>query len=402
MITEAFLKRVLMFVGVILSGLITLIFISTPESLQVPVPDQFPTITTKSALALEFKDAKKYFETSIKEKIAGASVDSIISWSPNSKYILANLIFSEKDQNNKTTFRTKPYVLDMPSKTYIPLPNATRIDQVSWNENTLTYPADTGYGIFDIEKNTGQTFGSLVNGGQPVFSDDGSYVAYQENGIVLYSLKTEKSIRITNNIGDMPAVWKTDDKTLVFFRTDDVLKKKQSLMEINIGKKEIKLLADLPQSAQKANWIEKDKLVLLTLGYDAGSFDYAFDFSNNSLKLIAETSEGIAFTSVAYRQLATLKGNKISLYDVNAEKVSETKRSEKSKVANFFLLPPPSIFLIREKGASFDSSLFNLSDGTERVLKDLWQSKALVAPNYRNAIVIKKGGSSVEFVDIPM
>jgi hypothetical protein len=395
MITEGFLKRVLVFIGVILSGLITLIFISTPESLDVPVPNQIPSITTKSSQNRELDEAKKYFESSLASELPGASLVAVVSWAPNGKYILANMRFDEKNGN-----RTMPYILDLGAKKYIPVPNANWIDVVSWSDDVMTYPAQTGYAIFDIQNSTGRTFGSLVNGGRPVFSGDGSYIAYPENGIVLFSTKTNKSIRLTTDMADTPALWKNDSKAIVIFRAGDTTSS-ASLVEMQIGTRESTQLATLPQLAVDATWVIKDQLAKITLGFDDGYFDYAFDFTDNSLKLLAETTEGIAFTSVGPRAIATFKGNRISLYDSRAMKISETRRTERSRVVNFSLLSQTTALLIRESDTGYEAATFNLISGAETPVEEMWLPYAVIAPNNRSAVTVPEGNDRAQFIELP-
>ncbi|MEN9582624.1 MAG: hypothetical protein RL641_578 [Candidatus Parcubacteria bacterium] len=387
-----------MFIGVILSGLITLIFISTPESLQVNVPDNIPTITTKSAQKREFDEAKKFFESSIKSKIPGASLAAVVSWSPNSKYILTDLRFADS-----ASIRTKPYIFDLANKEYIEVPNTDWIDTASWAGSKVAYATESGFGVFDVATNTSETFGnSSENIDQPIISADGSYVAYADKGIMVYSLKASKSIRLTSNSEDVPALWKTDNKTILIYTASESKSAKATLVELHIGSRELTKITDLPQSPKRAQWVERDQLALFTLGHDDNSFDYTYDFSNDTLTLLAETSEGLAFTSTKDKEIATLKGNKISLYDNHAVKIAEAKRSEKSKVVNFSLVPSKSVFLIREKGKKYDSAIFNIDFAQETVLENLWLPYAIIAPNGKSAITVEEGNDAAHFIDIPV
>ena len=395
MLSEAFLKRVLMFIGVILSGLITLIFISTPDSLQVPVPDSVPSITTKSTLNREFDEAKQFFETSIQQSINGATLAAVISWSPNNKYILTNLRLT--DQNGG---RTKPYIMDLFQKKYVEVPNATWIDQASWAGSKLAYQTADGYAYFNIETGESKTFGKKVGTAPPVFSSDGSYIAYVEDGIVVYSLKANQSIKLTNGVTDMPALWRSDAKSLFIFSNPESSSQKATLSLLKIGTREKQFIIELPQPAKRAQWIMSDQSALLTLGADDGSYDYGYVVSNHDLTLVAETSEGIAFTSNRDKQVATLKGNKISVYNSTIIKTFEAKRSEKSRVVYFSLLPNNATFLVREKGTKYDSALLNLKTLVETTLEGMTVPYALISPNGRSAITVKDGNSSAQFIDI--
>lgn len=398
MISEAFIKRVLMFIGVIFSGLITLIFISTPESLTVPVPDSFPTITTKSSLNREFEDAKDFFESSISDQIRGATLASVVAWSPNSKYIVTNVRISSSE---KTT--TKPYIFDMPNKKYIEIPNTNWIDSVSWSGSKIAYATDAGYGFFDIENSETNVFGvgEEKGNGNPIISPDGTYIAYPQDGIMVYSLRAKESIRITTNPNDVPALWKSDNKTLVIFSKTRTNTPEKILAELHIGTKAAKSITTLPQSPINATWISSDESALLTLGIDDSYFDYTYNFSSNKLTLLAETTEGLAFTSVKDRGVGTLKGNRISIYDKNGEKIQESKREEKSRIANFAMTSPYSAFLIREKGKLYDSAIFNINNSTEETLEDLHVPYVIVSPNGRSAVTISEDSDSANFIIIP-
>ncbi len=398
MISEAFLKRVLMFIGVILSGLITLIFISTPKSLEVPVPDELPQITTSSSLNQEFEEAKQFFALPVSDSVPGASIASVISWSPDNKYIVANLTIKTEAKT-----QTAVYLLDLSRKQYVQVPNVIWADTVSWAGTKLAYNTETGYGVFDADTHVSSTFGGTSNSSLPVISSDGEYVAYADNGIVIYSLNTAKSIRLTSNPTDIPALWESDNKTLVIFTQDETETSlaASSLAELHIGTREIKIIAQLPQSPKLAQWVARDQLALLTLGAADGYFDYTFNFLDGKLKLLAEISEGIAFTSTEDREVATFKGNKIAIYDERAEKIVDAKRSSKTKVVNFSLLPSLSAFLVREKNARYEASLFNIVTSTETVLGDMWLPYAIIAPNGQNAVTVQEGNDSVSFIEIP-
>ncbi|MBP9852046.1 MAG: hypothetical protein KBC67_02170 [Candidatus Pacebacteria bacterium] len=399
MVSESFLKRVLMFIGFILSGLITLIFISTPESLQVPVPDSVPTITTKSSLAREFDEAKLFFESSIKTQIPGSSLASVVSWSPNSKYILANLRFIDPSGGT-----TRPYIMDLSRKLYVVVPNATWIDAASWSGTKIAYVANNGYSYFDVETNESATFGSPVSAGPvvdlstPVISGDGAYIAYNAGGLAVYSLKASKSIQLNQHNDDVPLLWKSDDKTLLISTGAGA---ERSLSEFHIGTRALRTIAALPQSISRAKWVAKDQLALLTLGFDDGYFDYAANLKTNSLSLLAETTEGIAFTSAREREMATLKGNKITLYGSEGEKKIEAKRTDKSRISNFELLPSPLALFVREQGDAYDVATFNMTTLIETAVEDIWLPYVIVSPNGKSAVTVKEGNDSAQFVDLP-
>lgn len=389
-----------MFIGVILSGLITLIFISTPTSLEVPVPDELPQIVTSSSLNQEFEEAKQFFSIPVSQSIPGASIASVISWSPDNKYIVANLSIKDISET-----QTAVYVLDLNRKQYIKVPNVRWLDDVAWAGTKLAYATESGFGVFDADSLASATFGINDNAALPTISSDGEYVAYPENGIMIYSLNTAKSIRLTSGQNDIPALWQSDNKTLVIFTQQNQKKtgssSASSLAELHIGTREINILTELPQSPKLAHWVARDQLALLTLGTADGYFDYTFNFLNQKLKLLAEISEGIAFTSYEDREVATFKGNKIVIYDERAEKIIEAKRSSKSKVVNFSLLPSLSVFLVTEKDARYETSIFNLVTNVETALGDIWLPYAIVSSNGQNAVTVQEGNDIVAFVDIP-
>lgn len=420
MISEAFLKRVLLFIGVILSGLITLIFISTPDSLEVPVPDQVPSIVTKSSLTRDFDEAKTYFESSVAAEVPGASLASLVSWSPNGKYVVANMRFTDP-----TGSRTRPYVLNFATKKYTAVPHTNWIDYVSWAGSSMAYATEKGFAVYDIERDTGGAFGGEHGNpiSTPVISFDGSYVAYSDGGISVYSTKAKKTTRLSSNTGDIPLLWQKDNKTLVVetagngaaIETVPKNSTQYSLATLHIGTRVLTPLVVLPQNAKQATWVVRDQLALLTLGSDAGSFDYSYNFSKNTLKLLAETSEGIAFTTVDNnRGIVTLKGNKVTVYDGHAEKINEVKRVAKSRVVLFAIIPNGHAFIVREKvnGASennsktatisqmYEAALFNFADGTETYLADLVLPYAIIAPNGKVAATIEDGNGNTQFIEI--
>lgn len=300
-----------MFIGFILSGLITLIFISTPESLQVPVPDSVPSITTKSSLNRELEEAKQYFGSSIKAQIPGASLASVVSWSPNSKYILANVRFIDPSGP-----RVKPFVLDITRKQYVEVPSATLLDTVSWSGNKIAYATETGFGYFDIVTNQSKVL-TTAGETQPIISSDGSYIAYNNNGLAVYSVKTNKVTQLSQNKNDVPLLWKADDKTLIISTGEN---KKPTLAEFHIGTRAQVALTQLPESLAQAVWVSKDELVLLTLSVGDSYFDYAYDFSDAALTLLAETTEGTAFVAHRDREIGIVKGSRITTYDNHVEK----------------------------------------------------------------------------------
>ncbi len=399
MFTESFLKRVLMFIGIILSGLITLIFVSTPESLQVPVPDQLPPITTKSALARDFAEAKQFFEAPVVAQVAGASFKNIVSWSPNGRYIVANLRFADPSGEH-----TKPYILNLQTKQYIAVPNADYVDEISWTDDTMTYLTERGYAYYDVLGDSGKAFGEInkdalgnVVIANPIISNDGAYIAYSDGGLFVYSIKTGKSIRLTTNQSDKPALWHADNKTIIFFSSSQT-PNEATLSEIHIGTRQTVILADLPQPAKTATWIAREQVARLTLGYDDGSYDYAYDFSNKNLKLFAETSAGVAFTDVVNKTLATFKANTVAVFDTSFTKISEVKRTEKTSVVGFDLATPNLAFFVRENDTTYEAASFDLSSGIETALGAMTSPRAIVAPNGRSAVTV--GSKSALFIDI--
>lgn len=406
MVSESFLKRVLMFIGLILSGLITLIFVSTPDSLDVPVPDSVPSITTKSSLARELEEAKKFFESSVSDKVPRASVASVVAWSPNSKYIFANLRFIDP-----TGSHTKPYILDLVRKKYVEVPNGGWVDAVSWSNNSIAYQTEKGYGYFDIATGESKMFGSsnssnnsTAQGFPPIISSDGSYVAYSDNGLAVYSIKTSKAIFLTQNRNDIPLLWKADDKTLIIATTPatpGATNQKMVLSDFHIGTRMSHELVTLPQSIKRAVWVTRNKLALLTLGFDGGTFDYGFYLATNTLSLIAETSEGIAFTGVRDGQVATLKGNKITVYDSHLEKIADAKRTAKTSVANFSLLPLSQSLLVLNKDKGYDLATFNLKTTTETMIENIWLPYVVLSPSTKNAVTVGEGNDNVHFINIP-
>lgn len=401
MVSESFLKRVLMFIGLILSGLITLIFVSTPDSLQVPVPDSVPSITTKSSIARGFEEAKVFFESSVREQVPRASVASVVSWSPNGKYIIANLRFIDP-----TGGSTKSYVLDLGRKKYVEVPNAKWIDTVSWSNNAFAYQTEKGYAYFDVATGETKTFGGTTDTFPPIISSDGSYIAYTNNGLAVFSIKTSKAIVLTQNIQDIPLLWKADDKTLVISTTDTVSTSsdgemtKNKLAEFHIGTRAMRDIVALPQPVKQATWVAKNALALISLGADDGTFDYGLDFSNGNLSLIAETSEGIAFTGSRDGKIATLKGARLTLYGAHLEKISDLKRTSKGNIANFFLLPPTRALLFIEKDKGYDIATFDMETSVETVIKNIWLPYAVLSPTGKNAVTVNAGNDNVDFFDI--
>jgi hypothetical protein len=252
MITEAFLKRVLMFIGVILSGLITLIFVSAPEPFQVPVPVELPSIPTKSAQIKEFELAKSFFENPIAETISGATLSSLVDWSPNGKYVLGNVRFGSGD-----TVRTQPYILDMLRRLYIAVPNARWIDTVSWAGTKMAYEINPGYGVFDIATSEAVTFGTTVAfGTPPKISPDGTKIAYGNKGIVAYSLLSHTDTRMTSTEGDTPVVWFSDSKRLIFSRAVIGKKTGSDLYIYDIRTKVPKKIGTFDKPFKRAEWVE--------------------------------------------------------------------------------------------------------------------------------------------------
>lgn len=392
MISESFLKRVLMFIGFILSGLITLIFISTPESLQVPVPDSVPSITTKSSLNRELEEAKQYFGSSIKAQIPGASLASVVSWSPNSKYILANVRFIDPSGP-----RVKPFVLDITRKQYVEVPSATLLDTVSWSGNKIAYATETGFGYFDIVTNQSKVL-TTAGETQPIISSDGSYIAYNNNGLAVYSVKTNKVTQLSQNKNDVPLLWKADDKTLIISTGEN---KKPTLAEFHIGTRAQVALTQLPESLAQAVWVSKDELVLLTLSVGDSYFDYAYDFSDAALTLLAETTEGTAFVAHRDREIGIVKGSRITTYDNHVEKKTEVKRTEKNRIAHFSLLPSPLAMFVREQDGGYEVAAFNLQTSIETVVDTIWLPYTIVSPNGRTAVTVSEGSDAVQFVELP-
>lgn len=414
MLSEPFLKRVLMFIGFILSGLITLIFISTPESLQVPVPDSVPSITTKSSQNRELEEAVAYFGAPIRTQIPGASLAAIASWSPNGKYILTNVRFIDPSGS-----KTKPYIFDIAGKRYIEIPNAPWIDYVSWAGSKLAYQARDGYGYFDLTTMTAKTFGMsdakviAAREAEPIFSSDGSYIAFNKNGLAVYSTRAGTTTQLNNVVDDVPLLWKSDNKTLVIATDDgstknDSLKnagegnipKKQNLATFHIGTKNKQFMVSLPQPMRRAQWVARDQLALFTLGSDDGFFDYSFDVTTNKLSLLAETSEGTAFSAIRDREIGILKANKLSLYDIHGNKKLDVKRIEKSEIANVSLLPSAALF-VRVAPDGYEVAKFNIETAVETVLDTINLPYVVVAPNGKMAVTVAEESSGAQFIEIP-
>ena len=139
----------------------------------------------------------------------------------------------------------------------------------------------------------------------------------------------------------------------------------------------------------------------MTLSVDDSYFDYAFNLTTAELSLLAETTEGTAFVSQRDREIGIVKGNKIIVYSSTLSKKLETKRSEKSRIANFSLLQSPMTMFIREQGTGYDVATFNLQTSVETAIDSISMPYAILAPNGRTAITPRDGGDSAQFVELP-
>jgi hypothetical protein len=399
MITEAFLKRVLMFIGVILSGLITLIFVSAPEPFQVPVVNELPQITTKSAQIKELEIAKEFFGKPIETTLSGSTLSSLVSWSPNGKYVLANVRFGSGD-----TVRTQPYVLDMLRRLYVAVPDARWIDTVSWAGTKLAYEMESGYGVFDVATGEANTFGTTASyGPPPKISFDATKVAYANKGVVLYSLLSHSDTRITSTDGDVPAVWFLDNKRIVFARNSINNKSaKSDLYTYDIRTKIPKKIATFDKPFKRAEWVERDSILLLTLGYDDGNFEYLYNVDTGDKKFIAETSEGRAFTSVGNGSVAVVEGKLLSLYDKTFTVTKSTTLTEKGRINSMTLLSKEKVVIVRDAGVDVSSvSLFDFNKNSETALDTIWLPYVVSAPDGLSLATVARGNQSAQFIDVP-
>ncbi len=398
MFNEGFLRRVLMFIGVILSGLITLIFVATPEPFDVPVPDDFPNITTKSGRIQQLSIAENYFDNPIGDAISGATLSSVVSWSTNSRYLLTNVKISTAEGT-----KTQAYVLDLVRRLYVPVPNASWIDTASWYGTRLLYQTDTKYAVFDIATGESHTFGGGNIFGKPLFSPDGTKVAYADHGIIFYNLATQKNVRISHDDGDVPVLWYMNGRKLLFTKKiESGAVKKDVVYQYDFDKKIATPLTPLDKPFKQATWLVRDEVAFITLGTDDGNFEYLYNVTTGESKFITETSEGRAFVSTQDDMLVVVEGKVATLYSKTLDIVKKNILATKGDVRSVILLSNQRLIVVQ--GVAHDASvvtLVNMEKKTETKLADIWLPYVFASPDGTSLATVATGNVAAKFIPVP-
>ena len=399
MFTQSFLKRVLMFIGIILSGLITLVFVAEPEPFSVPTLDQIPSITTKSTLVMEFNEAKSFFEEPVQNSIPGATLSAIVSWSPNGKYVIANMKFIEKND-----IRTQAYVLDFDNHSYVAVPNAKWIDSVSWAENKMTFVSNSKYAVFDVLSRKYESFGKSFGDSFPLISPDGTKIVYAEGGLYYYSIQSGKSFRLTSDQSDVPALWMSDSGELLYVRTIRDLKTKEaisSLIDLDLKPHKERQVAILEKPFKNAKWLSNGETALLTLGFDDGIFDYIYYIKTGQKKFISEASLGSALVDEFSNKIAIVSGKQVSIKDETLANIADATLPGNESVTMARLLIDGKILLVRNVSiSSYKISLFNPANGEEQKIGETWLPYVVLSPNQRSLISVAEGNTGVKFFEI--
>lgn len=210
------------------------------------------------------------------------SIESKVHLSPNGQYGLFQA--GAKKTENQLESGSFIVLIDIKKGSVKKIYDGLLVGEPSWSENVVTFSSDGVY----LFRMSDEVFTIVSEAGvHPTVSPDGNFVAYEDNGISLFSIISRATTVLTNDPGDKIGAWVDNTSKLIIFQAnentdnDSTLKTYHASM-IDVITKEIVRVLSLPEgkeySAKKFG-----EMVLVGEGSDSGRNNYLLDPKNNSV-----------------------------------------------------------------------------------------------------------------------
>ncbi len=269
-----------------------------------------------------------------------------VFWSPDNRFVL--LSGEKQEEGGDITIGT--YLIDFANETFVPVKDDYLLSEPTWSKDYVAF-ASNGVYLFDLNKYEKIRASERVQAVAPIFTNDGTKLAYADQGVIVYGIATKTNTRLTDKPSDIPQAWYSDNAHIVYFRNtgtalSDGAGQTQTLSILDTTTKESKdIKVGKEKKFQTARWITQDEMLHVVAGFDDGAFDYIVRPNTGVATFIAETSD--ALNHIAFGQnkifISNMKG-KFTIYDYDMKKLKEFSYLASTKAADARVLMSP-VFL---------------------------------------------------------
>lgn len=153
----------------------------------------------------------------------------------------------------------------------------------SWSNGFVAFASDGVY-IYDFKQGVLNVVSQA--GSRPLISPDEHFVAYQDNGLNLFSVASRATTVLTSNTFDIPAMWFDDGTKLLMFKSDgtnlgDGAGDRQFVASLDTVTKAIHEFASVPRGKfYGAKPVGEN--VWIMGGFDDGRSDYILSLKNDT------------------------------------------------------------------------------------------------------------------------
>lgn len=256
-------------------------------------------------------------------------VEGKVYISPNSRYALFQA--GTKKVEGQMEPGSVVIIVDIQKGMLKKIYDGILVGEPSWSENIVTFSSD---GVYMYTLKEGMLNVVSQSGVHPHISPDEHFIAYEDNGINIFSIQSRATTVLTQDPLDKVGAWMNDTTKLFILKNDgtelgDGAGKRYYAGVIDSATKEISELTSVPRGRLYQAKRFGDS-ILVTGGFDDGRSDFIVSAENNTMIPI-HTNVSVADLSLDINEnkVIVYTGERIKLYNDSGVEVASVLPSEK-------------------------------------------------------------------------